>query len=448
MTNGSGIMTPRRILWGIALALLAGAAAYSLRPTPIAVSVAAPERRTVQEFIAEEAKTRLGRDILIDMPFAGRVEGIARLPGEHLEAGETLTRVDTYGLEQQLAGLEARVAQARAQIRGVDAGKPKPEDLEAARKHALEAAESLRIAERARDIAAAQADEAEREAERIAALREAGIASTRDLEAAETLRTARRKEAERAALAVQAAALGRDVAELNARRVEISADDNEYLRDVYQAEIEQLRAQINVLRDDLERANVRAPVSGPLLERFVEHPRALPAGAPLARVGDLDSIEIECDVLSEEVVRVAPGNPVEITGRAVDGAALPGAVTRVYPAAFQKISSLGIEQQRVRTIVGFDNTGLGLRPGTSVDVRIITAEAPDVLAIPERALFREDGSWRVFVVRNGRAEAVTVEVGLRNDTWAEIRGGLAEDSEVITELGNEIAPGVRVRAAG
>ena len=61
------------------------------------------------------------------------------------------------------------------------------------------------------------------------------------------------------------------------------------------------------------------------------------------------------------------------------------------------MASLGIEQQRVKTLIRFDNTALTLRAGTRLYVRIITKESNNTLAVSERATFRRESQWYVFV---------------------------------------------------
>ncbi|MCL4693789.1 MAG: hypothetical protein KJ060_14915, partial [Candidatus Hydrogenedentes bacterium] len=155
-------------------------------------------------------------------------------------------------------------------------------------------------------------------------------------------------------------------------------------------------------------------------------------------------IEIECDVLSEEVGRINRGDPVEITGKALNDEVIMGSVERIYPAGFKKISALGIEQQRVRTIIAFDNAQTDLRPGTSVDVRIITDEAADAVAVPERATFRSEGGWAVFVVQGGEAVLTPVEIALKNDDWAAIASGVQAGETVVAEPKTELKDGMAV----
>ncbi len=246
-------------------------------------------------------------------------------------------------------------------------------------------------------------------------------------------------------MAKDAAAKKLEIARLNARRMAGSVNDNEYLRELYRAEIKQLEARRAILRSDLEKTAVKAPVTGPVLEKYVENRRVLVPGTPILKIGDLDTMEIECDVLSEEVGRIHEGARVEIRGKALNGWALQGTVKRIYPSAFKKLSSLGIEQQRVKTLIDFDNTNPGFRAGTRLDVRIITEESRDTLVVPERATFRRQGRWYVFAVEDGKARLREVTIGLKNDTWAEILDGLSETDTIITEPTNSIEEGSRVR---
>ncbi|MBI2434506.1 MAG: HlyD family efflux transporter periplasmic adaptor subunit, partial [Candidatus Hydrogenedentes bacterium] len=174
--------------------------------------------------------------------------------------------------------------------------------------------------------------------------------------------------------------------------------------------------------------------------------RVLVAGTPILKLGDLATIEIESDVLSEEVGRIEVGSHVELVGKALGGEEAAGTVKRIYPAAFTKVSSLGIQQQRVKVIVAFDNNVPRLRVGTRLDVRIITAERTNTLAVPERSTFRREGEWYVFTVNNGQAHLTPVKIGLKNDEWAELVEGLETDTRIVLEPKNEMVDGVRVQS--
>lgn len=436
----------RALIIGGAILAAAAVGFVSMRPRPLAVEVAQAARQTVREYIAEDAVTRLPEEYIVDAPLSGTVERIELEVGDRVEAGECIVRMDSFGLKQQIASLEALIAQARAYASGVDVQKPKPEDLGAAETRARQAADNEAIARRERSIAQIDFENAKREFERVEALHRQGALSQSRFDEADRVYRQAREALERATAAEQAASKAREIAELSAKSLSASVGDVEYLRDVYGAETTSREAQLEALKKDLEKTVVESPISGVVLEKYVENTRVVAAGTPLLKLGDLSAVEIECDVLSEEVGRIEVGDPVEISGKALLGNVRMGRVARVYPSGFKKISALGIEQQRVRTIVEFDNTGLNLRPGTSVDLRIITEERPNVIAVPERAAFRHENGWAVFTVESGRARLTPIEIGIKNNEVAEVRSGLEEGRIVVAEPKNDLADGVRVTA--
>lgn len=443
----------RRLAAACAAAAAALAALLLFRAKPPDVEIITPVVRTVQEFIIEDATTRLANEYVVDMPISGTVtlaQGPNRRPweiGDSVEKGVCLAQIDPFGLERQIAGVEALIRQAHAQAQGVDTAKPKPEDLDSASVRVKEMTEARAMAARERAAAEIECAQAKKQYERMKRLYENGVVSQAQYDEAERAFRTLEQHLERLKLAENVSARGVQIAELTRDRVTASVDDNEYLRDVYRAETEHLQSQLEMLKNDLEKTNVVASVSGCLLEKYVEGSRVLPVGAPLFKLGDLSDIEIESDVLSEEVVRIQVGAPVEISGKALHNRTIMGTVTRIYPAGFKKISALGIEQQRVKVIIQFDNSQWRLRPGTSLDVRIICAERADALAVPERAVFRYQDCWAVFVVKNGRARLRTVALGLKNDEWAEVTKGLEPDDSVVAEPKNELEDGMRVRVS-
>jgi len=431
------------IIGAIAMAAIAGVV-VALRGSSVAVEVTQPKRMIVQAYVAEDAKTRLAYEYVVDMPVSGTVERIQLEVGDYVEKGQVIARVDPYDLQHRIQQGEAQIAQRTAQIAGVDIGKPKSEDIDSAKLRVEEMQHALEISHKALSVANVNFEEAEREYNRAKGLLEAGAASQSYLDERDMRYQSLQGEREQRSLEVERAEQALVQAKLASQRLVGSIDDNEYQRDVIQAEIAALQAELAILREDLGQTDIKAPVAGPILEKFVEDQRVLIEGQQLLRIGDMASIEIECDVLSEEISAVAPGNKVLIRGKALMGKTIEGSVKRIYPSGFMKISALGVEQQRVKTLIGFDNSAAQLRPGTSVDVQIVTQESPEALAVPDRAVFREADGWAAFIVEGRRARLRKVEVGVRNEDWAEIKAGLKPDDTIVSELTNDIKDGVRV----
>ena len=163
--------------------------------------------------------------------------------------------------------------------------------------------------------------------------------------------------------------------------------------------------------------------------------------------------------------------------------ALQGRVRRVEPAAFTKISALGVEEQRVNVLIDLmPSTPASSEPpvllgdGWRVVVRILTRHERDVLRVPVSAVFpwpgpattpggaagassapgtagavdpltAQDPADRmgVFVIAAGRAHLRPVQVTARNGSLAWVRSGLAPGDMVVVYPPPAVADGVRVR---
>ncbi len=197
---------------------------------------------------------------------------------------------------------------------------------------------------------------------------------------------------------------------------------------------------------DLARGiQLRAPVSGRVLAIPQESEAVVKAGAPLIEIGDPRDLEIVVDLLSSDAVQVEVGSSVRIEGWG--GPSIRAQVTRVDPAGFTKVSALGIEEQRVRTIVDLlDPPEAWSRLGH--DFRVIAHvtlwNAEDVLTVPVASLFRRADEWAVFAVKDGRARSTVVEIGRRNNRVAEVLGGLSAGDRVILHPSDRITDGTAV----
>lgn len=190
---------------------------------------------------------------------------------------------------------------------------------------------------------------------------------------------------------------------------------------------------------------VRAPVNGRVLRLIQESERVITAGTPLAEIGDLRNLEIVVELLSVDAVKVREGATASIQGWG--GTPLAAKVTRIEPAGFTKVSALGIEEQRVRTILKLENEADSadrLGHEYRVFVRINVYDSADTLRVPISALFRRRDQWTVYTVENGRARSLAIEIGQRNASFAEVLKGVSAGARIILHPSDRVANGVRV----
>lgn len=205
----------------------------------------------------------------------------------------------------------------------------------------------------------------------------------------------------------------------------------------------------------LDRTKLVSPVDGVVLTRYVWNERYMQPGEQLLDIGEMDTLEVTSDILTEQAVQIKAGDVVELYGEAIGEKPLRATVRLVEPQAFTKLSSLGVEQQRVPVRIAFDpkeykawqRAGKKLGLGYRVQVRVITGVRNQALVIPRTALFRSnDQQWQVYVVRNEKAVLTTVELGLMNDEQVEVVKGVQEKDQVIIAPDTSIKNGIRVKA--
>jgi membrane fusion protein (multidrug efflux system) len=92
------------------------------------------------------------------------------------------------------------------------------------------------------------------------------------------------------------------------------------------------------------------------------------------------------------------------------------------------------------------NPSYALKAGVFAHVEILPGAKSNAVVVPRDSVRTEDGSTRLLVVRDGRAEAVPIEVGLVAEDVVEIlRGASVGDEVIVGDAARTIAPGIQVR---
>jgi len=394
----------RRILaWGVVLLAAAGLV-WALRPPPVPVQTAVAERGPLRVTVDEEGETRVRDRYVVAAPIAGRVLRIDLDPGDAVETGQVLARIEPAPLDRRA------LAEARARVEA-----------------ALATQRAARAAVVRADAALAQV---RREADRMERLHRSGTVADEQLERARLDETSHSQDLESARFAARAAAF-----QLEAARAALLAAEGGSA------------ASTPGCGDGETCVKVRAPEAGTVLRVPEESERVVAAGTPLLEVGDPHRLEIVIDVLSADAVRVRPGAPVRVEEWGGEGVLL-GRVRRVEPSGFTKLSTLGVEEQRVNVIADLEAPPPSLGDAFRVEARIVTWEGEDVLQVPVSALFRHGAGWAVFVVEDGRAALRPVQLGRRGRRGAQVLDGLAAGERVVLHPSDRVEDGVRVEAGG
>ena len=392
-------VTGRHIAIVAGLFAAVGITAWLLIPAPVPVETAAVTKGRFVATVDEDGKTRVRERYAVAAPLAGRLSRIRFKVGDQVQVDDAVATITPSPaplmdsrtrreVEERLGTAEANLERARAVVQRTKA----------------------------------QSDQANIDLTRARTLAQQGAATTQALERAE--------------LAVR-------LADRDLRAAEFQNHAAEH-------EISQMRALLARYGNDgngqPDSWNVVSPVAGVVLKVAQESETIVQPGTPLLEVGDASNLEVVADVLSTDAVEIRPGADVSIDHWGGEGK-LKGRVRRVEPAAFTKISTLGVEEQRVNVLVDMISPAeqwARLGDAYQVDVQITVLARDEATIVPSGALFRRGASWSVYVAKDGRAELRQIELLRRSGRFAAVASGLAPGEEVIVYPSDRIAADVRI----
>ncbi|KPK77925.1 MAG: hypothetical protein AMJ79_01660 [Phycisphaerae bacterium SM23_30] len=417
------------------------------------VEVVKPIRGRIEVSFTEPAATRLENKYLITMPVAGRIGRVQLIPGYQVSKGLLLVDFDTLPLQQSLVEAQAywqqlkagarpeEIAQAEAAVEGAQA---LVDQLESgAREQEKEAAQT------AFERAQVEAEYAQKEFERLQGLLKQGATTDQLFQAASSAyksSQAKLKEAEAQLNLILEGPREEEKRRARTALKQAQAQLELTKKGPREEEITRAEAQVTCARHNLELADIRSPIDGIVLEKYEDGDRTLPAGQPLLLLGSLKELEVEAEVLSQDALRLRVGGAVllELGG---DRKPLVGEVKRIEPAGFTKLSSLGVEQQRVKVMVSFaEEIPKDLGVDYRIHARFITGAKQDALLAPRFSVLQDaDGSFYVMRLKGGKLEKVAVKLGLRNDLQIEITEGLSENDTIVKTPDTTMKDGQKVK---
>ncbi len=447
----------KNIKWIILVVVLAvggGLYVYADRQSGMPVQTASVGPGTIRAWVEERAMTTLPFLHKISMPQDGRVLPIVLEEGASVSTDQVVARMDEADLKTALAMADAQVAAIEAQIAMNEydqmekTGLAESRELITAMKAVGKASdEMIRTSEEDLKYSKWLLDMEKKLVEQRASSREKLRRAERDYGQADSA-TASAQFTSKATWAISTAVelFPTFIEErLNLKRLETAVLNHRLAR---------ARGEREMAARRLERAAMISPVDGIVLRWLIKNEEYLPAGTLLMEIGNMGDLQVTAEILSQDVVAVRPGNAVDIYGPAIGDSPVQGTVLRIEPAGFTKVSSLGVDQQRVSVKIAFEKGALEELKGRGrtlglayrVRVRIYTSEKKDVLKVARTALFKGDGNqWQVFAVKNGKAVTVPVTLGIVNDREAEITDGLKKGETIITVPPKALKDGDRVK---
>jgi membrane fusion protein (multidrug efflux system) len=213
-------------------------------------------------------------------------------------------------------------------------------------------------------------------------------------------------------------------------------------------ELDAARATYELTALRLSYTSIRSPIEGIVTSRMDTAQvgnTVTPVGGVIQQsdmamfeIIDFKSLVLEINVPEGQLSKLALDQPAEITADAVPGRVFEGRITLITPRVDSQTATFPVKIE-VR-----DPEGL-LRPGMFARVGVVFDRRQDAIQVPRSALLDDEGPPTVFVVKDGKAEERTLELGLSNGSFIEVLSGVGREDQVVTVGQGALKDGTEVR---
>ena len=218
------------------------------------------------------------------------------------------------------------------------------------------------------------------------------------------------------------------------------------LQDSLRAQVQQMDVALAQAVTNLAYASIRAPFAGYIAERNLD-PGAYVSGTTaststvsrgILSVHDVETVRTLIEVVEKDVPLVQVGQRADVRAEAYPNEVFDGRVTRIVQALNRATRTMTVE-------VDLPNKDHRLKGGMFARVEVLVGKHPQAIQIPLDAVSRLEDSQYVYVVQDGKAHQVPVELGARAENRVEVLKGLAGDEHLIVSGKDLVSEGVPVQ---
>jgi len=212
-------------------------------------------------------------------------------------------------------------------------------------------------------------------------------------------------------------------------------------RSRFDAAVDVAEAALGIARQNLQRADVRAPIGGTINTRTVDTGQFVRTGTVLATIVDTSRLRLRFKVSEAESLRARE------RGRVTFRVAPLG--PRDFEARIYHVGRIADPATRQVEVVAWVDSPLDLKPGFFAEVTLAGEQRKDAVVVPESAIQASEQGFVTYVVAQGKVELRPIQLGLRTGTGiVEILSGVKPGETVVTEGSDRLANGIPVEVLG
>lgn len=227
---------------------------------------------------------------------------------------------------------------------------------------------------------------------------------------------------------------------------EVNRDAAIALQESLRAQVQQMAVALAQAETNLAYSYIRAPFAGYIAERNLD-PGAYVSGTTaststmsrgILSIHDVETVRTLIEVVEKDVPMVKIGQRADVRAEAYPNEVFEGTVTRIVQALNRATRTMTVE-------VDLPNKDHRLKGGMFARVEVLVGKHPQAVQIPLDAVSRLEESQYVYVVKDGKAHQVPVELGTRVDNRVEVLKGLTGEELLIVSGKDLVSEGTAVQ---
>ena len=200
--------------------------------------------------------------------------------------------------------------------------------------------------------------------------------------------------------------------------------------------MQSIESEIKLLRTRIVKTQIHAPFDGKIGLRYVSEGAYVNSNSQVAKLVKNKPLKIDFAIPEKYSGIVKPGTTLLFKVEEIEKM-YTAKVYAVEPKIDPKTRTIS-----VRAI--YDNNNEELQPGRYVSIELIIREKENALQVPTEAIIPEMGGEKVFIVKNGLAQSVSITTGFRNANDIEIVKGMQPGDSLVISGIMQLRPGMPV----
>ena len=391
------------ILGGLALLILISVTI--LKAMPMTVNVITVHPQDFSKGFTEEGEIMAAQEWPIFNPVAGKLQSLKVQNGDSVEKGQVLFKMNTSDFNYQLKGLKAQL-----------------QSLEGQRLQNYKSPNEAQIAQQTLLIQLAEKD---------VQTEELNLTRMKALYEADSIAYVQYEEAE------NAFEKAKSLLEQQKLGLQLIYEQHQTVRGTelyYSSQKKAIQTQIDQLEDKIRKAVVVALQDGMIKDLTLKEGNVIPQGQQILTLFKNEGYKLESFVLASDALDIEVGSLVEVIQATSSGnKSFEGTIDAVDISAVERISPLGLKENRVKITILLAADSPDVVLGSNVDVKFTTQEVPDQLIIPKTAIFPYQDGDAVWILVEGKAKIKPVKKGLENDSQVIIEEGLTDGDLILQD---------------